>query len=457
MSSFNKSIEEVIQILYDTIKSKKEIIHYFRKNNNINNENEKLITIQRFKLIELIDEFEITVSQSLQAIQTLQTELSNLKENKEGKLINRIIIESKIENSYLNLSNLNSIYTHNKINNPQKEKEEINKEIEDEDLSININKTNDVISNVILNETKLNFDYSKLASKINNNESELSLITNPNNTNYIKEKNNVLKDDDRLIPEEEISCIIQNDNLNNKNDLNNISISTIRTKNNENKKIKTNSSNLILSETNEQKPQIEQIKIPIRQSLRKLISKGNKNENKENNTNNNINKLINDEENNISNNDEQMKKIEKENKIKNLITKINSEESYKIYLGNKYGEGEYNQFLKKLNNNEIEIDSLENEVKLITDLVITDRNIKKQKNNNYKKNDNIFNNNNHKYLKCSNHSRKNSKGNNSFYSNEDNQNKYIEPLNFVNFLRCDNNITKKKCKNRNLSKKKDKK
>ena len=77
-----------------------------------------------------------------------------------------------------------------------------------------------------------------------------------------------------------------------------------------------------------------------------------------------------------------MKKIEKENKIKNLITKINSEESYKIYLGNKYGEGEYNQFLKKLNNNEIEIDSLENEVKLITDLVITDRNIKKQKNNN---------------------------------------------------------------------------
>ena len=75
---------------------------------------------------------------------------------------------------------------------------------------------------LILNETKLNFDYSKLASKINNNESELSLITNPNNTNYIKEKNNVLKDDDRLIPEEEISCIIQNDNLNNKNDLNNL-------------------------------------------------------------------------------------------------------------------------------------------------------------------------------------------------------------------------------------------
>ena len=455
MSSFNKSIEEVIEILYDTIKSKKEIIHYFRKNHNVNNEKEQLITIQRLKLIEFIDEFEITVSQSLQAIQTLQTELSNLKENKEGKLINRTFLGSKIENSNLYLSNINSIYRNNKINIQQKEKEELKKEIEDEDFNNHINKTNDLINNVILNETKLNFDYSKLASKINNNESELSLVTNPNNTNYIKEKNNVLKDDDKLIPEVEISNIIQDDNLNNKNDLNNISISTIKTKNNENKKDKTQLSNLILSENNELEPEIEQIKIPIRQSLRKIISKGNKNENKVNNTNNNINKLINDEVKNFSKKEDKIINIEKENKIKNLLSKINSEESFKVYLSNKYGEGEYNQFLKKLKNNEIEFDSLENELKIIKDLVITDRNIRKQKNGNYKSIDNIFNNNN-KYLKSTNYSRKNSKGNNSFYSNEGNPNEYIEPLNFANFLRGDNNIkkNKNKNKNRNSSKKK---
>ena len=127
MSSINKSIEEVIEILYNTIKSKKEIIHYFRKNHNVNNEKEQLITIQRLKLIEFIDEFEITVSQSLQAIQTLQTELSNLKENKEGKLINRTFLGSKIENSNLYLSNINSIYRNNKINIQQKEKEEFKK------------------------------------------------------------------------------------------------------------------------------------------------------------------------------------------------------------------------------------------------------------------------------------------------------------------------------------------
>jgi hypothetical protein len=453
MNSFNKSIEEVIEILYDTIKSKKEIIHYFRKNHNVNNEKEQLITIQRLKLIEFIDEFEITVSQSLQAIQTLQTELSNLKENKEGKLINRTFLGSKIENSNLYLSNINSIYRNNKINIQQKEKEELKKEIKDEDFNNHINKTNDLINNVILNETKLKFDYSKLASKINNNESELSLVTNPNNTNYIKEKNNVLKDDDKLIPEVEISNIIQDDNLNNKNDLNNISISTIKTKNNENKKDKTQLSNLILSENNELEPEIEQIKIPIRQSLRKLISKGNKNENKVNNTINNINKLINDEVKNFSKKEDKIINIEKENKIKNLLSKINSEESFKVYLSNKYGEGEYNQFLKKLKNNEIEFDSLENELKIIKDLVITDRNIRKQKNGNYKSIDNIFNNNN-KYLKSTNYSRKNSKGNNSFYSNEGNPNEYIEPLNFANFLRGDNNIKKNKNKNRNLSKKK---
>jgi len=435
MTSINKSIEEVIQTLYDTIKSKNEIINYFRKNNNINNEKEQLITIQRLKLIDFIDEFEITVSQSLQAIQTLQIELSNLKENKEGKLINRTNLDSKIENSNLNLSNLNSIYYCNKLNIQQKEKKELKKEIENR--SININKTNDLINKVISNETKLNFDYSKLASKINNNESELSLITNPNNTNYIKEKNNVLKDDEKLIPEVEISDIIVDDNLNNKNDLNNISISTIKTKNNENKKIKTQSSNIILSESNEQEPEIEQIKIPIRQSLRKIISIGNKNENKENNINNNSNNLINDE---------------KGNKIKNIISKINSEESYKIYLSNKYSKGEYNQFLKMLNNNEIDFDSLENEIKIITDLINTDRNIRKQRNNIYKNNNNIFNNNNNKYIKSSNHSRNNSKGKNIFYSNDENPNEYMEPLNFANFLRGDYNI--KKNKNKNLSKKK---
>ena len=136
-----------------------------------------------------------------------------------------------------------------------------------------------------------------------------------------------------------------------------------------------------------------------------------------------------------------IKKVEKENKIKNLISKINAEESYKVYLGNKYGGGHYNVFLKKLNNNEIDFNSIEKEVKIITDLVNTDRNIRKQRNNNFKNNNSMLNNSGIKNKK--NHSRRNSKENNNSFNNE-NPNEYIEPINFANFLRGDDNALRKK-------------
>ena len=450
MSLLNKPIEEVIQTLYDGIKSKKDIISNFKKKYKLNDEKVQSITIQRLILIDILDEFEITVSQSLQAIQTLQAELFNLKETKEGKLLNKTIYDSKIENSQLNLSNINNTFTNRKLNTPKNEKEEVKKEIDE--LNDNINKTSDLINNIILNETKLNFDYSKLATKIKNNDSEL----NPNN--FINDKNNILKEENRLISEGDISDIINDDNINNRNDFNNISISSI--KNNDNKK---HSSNLMINYTNysnEPEPEIEQIKIPIKQSLRHIISKGNNNENKVNNIYNNITPKI--EEEKECNNElsigskreifqNKIKKVEKENKIKKLISKINAEESYKVYLGNKYGGGHYNIFLKKLNNNEIDFDSLEKEVKIITDLVNTDRNIRKQRNNNFKNNNSMLNNSNSKSKK--NHSRKNSSNSVNVNSNEENPNEYIEPINFANFLRGDNNSIRNKSKKRNSSKK----
>ena len=451
MSLVNKPIEDVIQSLYDGIKSKKEIIANFRKDYKLNNEKEQIIKIDRLKLVDFSDEFEITVSQSLQAILTLKAELCNLIENKEGKLINSIF-DSKIDNSQINISNINNTCSSSRKNNISKnEKEEVKREIEE--ISDNINKTSHLINNII-NETKLNFDYSKLMTKINKNESELSLITNPNNNNFIKEKNNnILKEEERLISETDFSEIMQYDNLNNRNDINNISISSsIKVKNNENKKNKYVSSNLLLNYTNEPEPEIEQIKIPIRQSLRQIISKGNNNNQLMNNTNNIINtNLYKEEKDNTINEfsigskreifQNKIKKVEKENKIKNLISKINAEESYKVYLGNKYGGGHYNVFLKKLNNNEIDFNSIEKEVKIITDLVNTDRNIRKQRNDNFKNNNSMLNNSGIKNKK--NHSRRNSKENNNSFNNE-NPNEYIEPINFANFLRGDDNALRKK-------------
>ena len=93
MSLLNKPIEEVIQTLYEGIKSKKDIISNFKEKYKLNNEKVQSITIQKLVLIDILDEFEITVSQSLQAIQTLQAELFNQKETKEGKLLNKTIYD----------------------------------------------------------------------------------------------------------------------------------------------------------------------------------------------------------------------------------------------------------------------------------------------------------------------------------------------------------------------------
>ena len=99
--------------------------------------------------------------------------------------------------------------------------------------------------------------------------------------------------------------------------------------------------------------------------------------------------------------------------------------------------------IKKLNNNEIDFDSLEKEVEIIRDLVNTDRNIRKQRNNNFKNNNSLLNNSGIKNRKNSNHSRRNSKENNNKI-NDDNPNEYIEPINFANFLRGDDNALRKK-------------
>ena len=80
MSLLGKPIEDVIETLYKSIKSKRQIITDIKKEYNIDNDSFNDIKINRFKLIDLLDEFEVTISQSLQAIQTFKVEIFNLKE-----------------------------------------------------------------------------------------------------------------------------------------------------------------------------------------------------------------------------------------------------------------------------------------------------------------------------------------------------------------------------------------
>ena len=144
------------------------------------------------KLIDLLDEFEVTISQSLQAIQTLKVEIFNIKEKQTTEEI--LNLTNELQMKYTTNENTNH-NNNNNINNNIFEKLEysktersiiepndnLKKNFENNNKEFNFqntNKINEPTNNRnnymrdinILSEAKLNFDYSNLL-----NSSELSL------------------------------------------------------------------------------------------------------------------------------------------------------------------------------------------------------------------------------------------------------------------------------------------
>lgn len=190
MSLLGKPIEEVIETLYNSIKNKRQIINNIKKEYNINNDNLKEIKINRLKLIDLLDEFEVTISQSLQAIQTLKVEIFNIKEKQATEEILNLTNELQMKyNITESNSNINDKLEYNKKNNSNIEPNINQKNNIDNIQIINsknanfinnnnfINKNDDFINQNnnskemnSLTDAKLNFDYSGLL-----NNSDLSL------------------------------------------------------------------------------------------------------------------------------------------------------------------------------------------------------------------------------------------------------------------------------------------
>ena len=468
MSLLNKTIEEVIQTLFNSIKSKKKIIKDIKNEFDLNNMNNTEITLSRLKLIDLLDEFDITISQSLQAIQTLQAEIFNLKENilDENNLIdfnkenyNNNIINLNEENFNKNDLNNNNIKNNlNKNNNKKnnilntieknKEKEEIKNEISI--INENVNRTNQMINSIILNETKLNFDYSKLAEQYNNDNFNNKENNNNNNellTINLDEKIN--KEPDLKINKNKIK--IQNNyefEYDNKNN--------IEKNNNEKKNNSPNLSGLLINYTNEPEPEEEHSKIPIRQSLKNL-SKNHSNYLNNNNINNTINSiekplsifldddnLLIEPKKEFSNRNNKIKKIKN---IQFMLKKIENEEKFKLYLGKKFGNGNYENLVKNIKDfekNNIDINDLEKELNIIIDLMKS--NIEENIPINHKINKKIINNSSNNILK--NYNRENS------IKKSNSTDEYKEPINFANFLRGgdgSNLINARKNKNNNIN------
>ena len=180
MSLIGKPIEEVIETLYNSINDKRQIINNMKTEFNINNDTIDELKINRLKLFDLLDEFEVTISQSLQAIQTLKVEIFNIKDKKAKEEKSNLAKEFKMEYK----TNENKNYNNNKFdkleynkvenffiaqNNFQKYKNKNSGVTKKYNFPYaNKNNDNEIINNNktkeknILTEAKLNFDYSNL-------------------------------------------------------------------------------------------------------------------------------------------------------------------------------------------------------------------------------------------------------------------------------------------------------
>ena len=248
MSLLNKPIEEVIETLYNSIKSKRETINNIKNEYNIDNDTYKEININRLKLIDLLNEFEVTISQSLQAIQTFKVEIFNLKEKQATEEILNLTNEfqtninqneKKISNNKNNILDIiDSCRAENSIIEPKNEN--INKKNLD-DINNNINiitkKENKKDYNFkefsALKEAKLNFDYSSLLNnsqsslktslsnldKFKNNNDKTDINKSQKKENHILLKNNIdniksNKIDEQIPPEDNTDIELINNNLN---------------------------------------------------------------------------------------------------------------------------------------------------------------------------------------------------------------------------------------------------
>ena len=447
MSLLGKPIEEVIETIYNSIKSKRQIITNMKNEYNIDNNSFNDIKINRFKLIDLLDEFEVTISQSLQAIQTFKVEIFNLKEKQATEEILNLTNEFQMkynsnENNNLNYNNNNILdkleysKTDNSIIEPKNNNNKINEELNNINNIINnkiekkeINKSKNInnenirdnikIEFNVIKEAKLNFDYSSLL-----NNSQSSLKTSISNLEKFKNNNK----SDINVKKMKENDIINTDLEQNKND--------------DNQNIKIENGNMDLIDNNLNKEDIEEeqpskLNINIIRSNNEIVNKiklsEKINSNKDlscfsddrdlnnyednyinkfysmrqsevNNINSDINNnqnynykfnLLNNDSNNnndnkysnnfdesdlislVSKNDaikEKYQKLENDEKINKLIEEIFSIKPFKLYILDKFGNGNKKIFFEKIKKGEINTDELESELNILKEIYDSNNN-----------------------------------------------------------------------------------
>ena len=378
--------EKLITKIFNNIESKKEIIEkYKNKYYNSNNLLDSII-IGKLEFLELLNDFEEIISQSLQGMRSLYTELRNLKDKKELDNKFQKKKNNKLKNNSINMAKSYSAYINKctMVKDNKEEKENNKSQLEPkESFYMNIyrnNKNNNMLKDNYINlyykknthyvsKTKKNsvfnkqFNEKKSKNEIRNsmNEKNNTLKLNKNISNDSSYNKDVISYDlsltNNLIKENQnqSSLMINNDyntiNVNSNNQYRKILRLELKNKKFNNNRFNQNNSMMQRYELeleNTEKENIEKIevdvKFPIRQGLKR-------NYRKKSGQPINKNNLI-DEFNYNSNKNEIIEKIKKDVKIKN-------------YFAKKYGDNNFGNVLNKIWKNKLDLNEINKELNIL--------------------------------------------------------------------------------------------
>jgi len=378
--------EKLITKIFNNIESKKEIIEkYKNKYYNSNNLLDSII-IGKLEFLELLNDFEEIISQSLQGMRSLYTELRNLKDKKELDNKFQKKKNNKLKNNSINMAKSYSAYINKctMVKDNKEEKENNKSQLEPkESFYMNIyrnNKNNNMLKDNYINlyykknthyvsKTKKNsvfnkqFNEKKSKNEIRNsmNEKNNALKLNKNISNDSSYNKDVISYDlsltNNLIKENQnqSSLMINNDyntiNVNSNNQYRKILRLELKNKKFNNNRFNQNNSmmqryELELENTEKENPEkIEvDVKFPIRQGLKR-------NYRKKSGQPINKNNLI-DEFNYNSNKNEIIEKIKKDVKIKN-------------YFAKKYGDNNFGNVLNKIWKNKLDLNEINKELNIL--------------------------------------------------------------------------------------------
>ena len=193
--------EKLITKIFNNIESKKETIEkYKNKYYNSNNLLDSII-IGKLEFLELLNDFEEIISQSLQGMRSLYTELRNLKDKKELDNKFQKKKNNKLKNNSLNMAKSYSAYINKctMVKDNKEEKENNKSQLEPkESFYMNIYRNNK--NNNMLKDNYINLYYKKnthYVSKTKKNSIFNKQFNEKKSKNEIRnsmnEKNNALK------------------------------------------------------------------------------------------------------------------------------------------------------------------------------------------------------------------------------------------------------------------------